>query len=115
MVMWTVLTWIFVPFLSLSFGLNGAAVGFTLVGLSSFLAMYLVSRYVDINYLAVVGKPILASIVIAVVVWVVKNMFAVSLLQVAITLLVGIFVYGLVIVIIDKSIRDLLKTIVKRK
>jgi len=115
MIMWTVLTWIFVPFLSLSFGLNGAAVGFTLVGLSSFLAMYLVSRYVDINYLAVVGKPILASIVIAVVVWVVKNMFAVSLLQVAITLLVGIFVYGLVIVMIDKSIRDLLKTIVKRK
>src|SRR3989344_2381195 len=39
MIMWTVLTWAFVPLFAYFFGLNGAAIGFTLVGLSSFVAL----------------------------------------------------------------------------
>jgi O-antigen/teichoic acid export membrane protein len=33
MIMWTALTWLFIPYLSIKFGVTGAAIGHSLVGL----------------------------------------------------------------------------------
>ncbi len=61
MIMWTVLTWVFLPILSLYFGLNGAAAGYALVGTSSFVVIIVTLRVIKINLLESVGKPLLGS------------------------------------------------------
>src|SRR3989344_5170958 len=37
MIMWTILTWVFIPFLALRYGVDGASVGYSLVGVSSII------------------------------------------------------------------------------
>ena len=41
MIMWTVLTWAFIPVLAIKYGVNGAALGYALVGSSSIIAIYI--------------------------------------------------------------------------
>lgn len=115
MIMWTVLTWVFVPLLSQLYGVNGAAVGFTLVGLSSFIALYLVSRYVDINYRQSVGKPLLATIIMGVSIFFVRRFFPVSWQQVVIMLATGVISYLVVIFMLEPKIPLLIKELLRKK
>lgn len=115
MVMWTALTWLFVPLLAFLYGLNGAAVGFTLVGLSSFVALYLVSKYVDINYLQSVGKPLLATILMGLGVFLIKNIFAVSLQQVILMVVVSFVSYSLTVFILEPKLLPLIKNQFKKR
>lgn len=109
MIMWTALTWIFVPTLTLLYGVNGAAIGFTLVGFSSVIALYLVSKHVDINYLQSVGKPILASILMGFCVLTLRNFLPVSLQQVISMIIAGLVSYSLVIFILEPRLPVLIK------
>lgn len=104
MIMWTSLTWIFVPSLTWLFGINGAAVGFTLVGLSSFIALYLVSKYVDTNYLQSVGKPLFSTILMGVCVFFARSILTVSLLQVIVMIITGFISYSLVVFLLEPTL-----------
>ncbi|OGE28108.1 hypothetical protein A2867_00975 [Candidatus Daviesbacteria bacterium RIFCSPHIGHO2_01_FULL_40_11] len=115
MIMWTALTWIFVPLLAFLYGVNGAALGFTLVGFSSFVALYLVSKYVDINYLQSVGKPLLASSLMGVCVFLTKNIFIVSLQQVIVMVLVSLISYSLAVFILEPKLLPLIKNQFKKR
>lgn len=115
MIMWTVLTWVFVPVLTLLYGLNGAAIGLTLVGLSSFIAIYIISKYVNLNYIQIVGKPLIASALMGTVVIIVKNMLTVSFLQVVLMLISGFICYGIVIFFLEESVGIFLKSQFKKR
>lgn len=115
MIMWTSLTWIFVPFLAFLYGVNGAAWGFTLVGLSSFVALYLVSRYVDINYVRSVGKPLLAAAIMGICVFFTRNFFPVSMQRVISMIIVGFISYLLVVFILEPKLPLLIKGQFKKK
>ena len=113
MVMWTVLTWVFVPTFAYLYGLNGAAIGFTLVGLSSFVALYLISKYVNINYYEAVSKPIVASLIMAVAVFLAKNFFYPSLTQVFTMVIVSFLSYSLAILIMEPTLFSLINKSIK--
>lgn len=115
MIMWTTLTWIFVPLLAFVYGVNGAAVGFTLVGFSSFVALYLVSKYVDINYLQSVGKPLLASILMGFTVFIIGNLFPISTQQVMGMIAVGLISYLLAIFILEPKLPFLIRSQFRKK
>lgn len=115
MVMWTVLTWVFVPLLALLYGVNGAATGFTLVGLSSFIALYLVSKYVDIDYLKSVGKPLLASIIMGICVSFVRTIFFVSAIQVIVMVIAGLTSYLIIIFLLEPKLPSLIKNQFRNK
>lgn len=114
MIMWTVLTWIFVPILTVMFGLNGAAFAFTLVGLSSIVALKIVTKYVSVDYLQSVGKPLLASMVLGLVLLVVRNLLPISFIQILVMGLVGLFVYLLIIFIIAPEIFNMTKGLLRK-
>lgn len=114
MIMWTVLTWAFVPLLAISYGLNGAAAGLTLVGLSSFVAIYLISQYIKINYLESVGKPVLLTIILGAVVFIVRNFFQPSFIQVSLMIGAGFITYILAILIIDPGVINLVRQLRKK-
>lgn len=114
MIMWTVLTWIFVPVFSVLYGVNGAALGFTLVGSSSVIALYLVSKHVDINYLQSVGKPLLATILMGVCVFIIRSILPVSLQQVIFMTVTGFVSYALVIFSLEPGLFRIIKNQFKK-
>ncbi|MBI3103913.1 oligosaccharide flippase family protein [Candidatus Daviesbacteria bacterium] len=114
MVMWTILTWILVPVLSIMYGVNGAALGLTLVGLSSFVALYMTGKFVDIDYLQTVGKPLFASILMGGMVLMVKGIFETSFWQLLAMGIGGLFSYGATIMVLEPSLKNLLKTLFKK-
>lgn len=114
MMMWTVLTWIVVPALSLYYGLNGAAFGFTLVGLSSFVAIFITSKYVKVNYLQSVGKPLVASLLMGLSLQFVRGLVPTSLTQVILMIVVGLILYTTIILLLEPKLINMTKKIFKK-
>lgn len=109
MIMWTVLTWIFVPLLALNFGLNGAALGFTVVSLSSVIALGWALKYVQVNYFQVVSKPLFLSIVIGIVVSIIKTLIPISIEQVIAMIVGGLVTFTIFVVLLEPKILTFLK------
>lgn len=115
MVMWTVATWIFVPFLTLNYGLNGAAFGFMLVGLTSFVALYTVSRYININYFQAVFKPVMATIIMGLLVFFIRSILEISVTQIIIMIGVSFISYTLAIFVLEPDIFLMIKKMFAKK
>lgn len=109
MIMWTILTWIFVPYLAIKFGLNGAALGFTFVGITSVLALYVVSKYIKVNFLKSVGKPLLGSMFMAGVLLLIKYQINPSLFQIIFMIIAGFISYLLIMLVLEKDLINLIK------
>lgn len=62
MIMWTVLTWLFYPSLSLFFGYRGTAVATLLVGLSSLLVWIDAHRTFGVNIFRIISLPLLSTL-----------------------------------------------------
>ena len=93
MVMWTVLAWLFIPFLSVRYGYVGAAIGYALVSSSSVIAIYIVRKYVKFSLTEGVFKPLLATGVMGVVVFLLRDLFPSSIVSVTILGGVGVITY----------------------
>lgn len=97
MVMWTVLTWLLVPFLSLKYGVSGATLGYLLVSFSSIIAIFQARRFIDINFWTSIIKPAMASLVMGLALLFLRQILSVTWISVAILLLVGGLIYSLMI------------------
>ncbi len=107
MVMWTVLTWILVPFLAARFGVVGAAAGYAVVGASSIVAILIVKRYVNFSLYESAGKPFLASLVMALAMLVLRSLLPKSLYSLTVISITGMVVYfGVVLIFVGISLID---------
>lgn len=104
MIMWTVLTWLIVPPLALNFGVSGAALGFALVSLSSIVALIYTRKFVKINYLEALGKPVILAFIVGIVVFIIKSLILLSLLQVIVMILGGFITFMIAIFLIEPGI-----------
>lgn len=93
MAMWTALSWIFVPLLAIKLGVNGAAAGYALVGVSSVVAVWIVYKNVKFDFLSSVVKPFAAAVVMGMVTLFVRSSMEPSFLAVITIILAGVFVY----------------------
>lgn len=93
MIMWTVLTWLVIPILAYLYGVNGAAVGYAVVGSSSIIAILVAVKSVKVAFLESVGKPLLASTLMAGVFILGRQFLPVSLIGAGVLLLIGGIVY----------------------
>lgn len=109
MIMWTSLTWIFVPFLAIRFGLNGAALGFTFVGMTSFIALFIISKYVTVDFLQSVGKPLIGAAVYGAVLLVIKSLFSASLLQIILMGVFGLISYIFIMLFLEPNLLNMIK------
>jgi len=94
MIMWTVLSWIFIPLLSIKFGVIGASVGYSLVGVSSVIAIYVAKKYVNFSIFDSMVKPLIGSLLMGLILLVLRNFLDVSINSMLILGLVGVLVYG---------------------
>jgi O-antigen/teichoic acid export membrane protein len=93
MIMWAVLTWIFVPALAIKFGVNGAALGYAIVGLSSVVAIYIARKYVAFSLTEGVFKPAIAATIMGVVLLFARGYLPTSLTSVVLMVAVGVISY----------------------
>jgi len=103
MIMWTVLTWIFIPFLAKNFGVNGAAAGYALVGISSVVAIYIAKKIVNFSLLDSFFKPLVSSVIMGIVIFVISKFFDPGLVLVLTLISIGVLVYMLSIYILVGS------------
>lgn len=93
MVMWTVLTWIFVPFLASKYGAIGAAGGYSVVGASSVVVIIIVRKYVKFSLTESAFKPLLAAFVMGVTMVVLKKLLPLNFYSLVILSVVGTATY----------------------
>lgn len=93
MVMWTVLTWVLLPFLAIHYSVNGAALGFALVGISSIFAIFWASKFAKINFWGSIVKPLIACLVMGMVIFVAGNIIPLNVLGIVGLVLLGIVSY----------------------
>lgn len=93
MLFWTTITWILVPFLSIKFGVNGAALAYSLIGLTSIIAIYIVRRIVKFSLIDSALRPAIAALLMGIVVFGLKSFLPVNLTTVWILITTGLLVY----------------------
>jgi len=112
MVMWTVLTWVFVPYLGAKYGVNGASAGYAIVGASSIVAIIIAKRYVNFSLTESTLKPLAASFVMGVVLLTLRKFLPVNLYSVFELSVVGIICYfASIFVLVGMSIIDDIKKV----
>lgn len=109
MVMWTLLTWFFVPALAVKFGVSGAAFGFSLVGISSLVAILLALKYFEVNYLKITRKPLIISAAVGVVVFLTKILLPLSVMSVILMAVLGLLTFMIVTLVLEPKIINYLK------
>ena len=100
MIMWTVLTWTLLPYLSIKFGFNGAALGYALVGASSVVAILVAKRYVNFSVYDSIVKPLIGASLMGVVIFVLKGVLQPSLYSIGLISFVGLVTYAVLMVAI---------------
>lgn len=97
MVMWTILTWVFVPYLAKRYGADGAALGYAIVGTSSIVAIFVAKKYVDFSLTESTGKPLFASFVMAATLLTLRHFLPYNLSTISVLILTGLASYLAVI------------------
>lgn len=93
MVMWTVLTWVAVPMLGRNYGVNGVGFGYSLVGLSSIVAIFVAKRYVNFSLVDSALKPFLATIVMSLVLVFLRSVLPYNLQNLGVLIVSGLVSY----------------------
>jgi O-antigen/teichoic acid export membrane protein len=94
MIMWTILTWAFIPFLSIRFGVVGASIGYSLVGVSSVVAIYITKKYVNFSLTNSIIKPLIGSIIMGVVLIIARSFLSFSVNSMIVLSALGVVVYS---------------------
>jgi O-antigen/teichoic acid export membrane protein len=92
--MWTVLSWLLIPILGIKGGVIGASVGYSLVGASSVIAIYIAKKYVNFSISDSMVKPLIGTIVMGTVLVLVRKFLDTSINSMLVLSLVGVLVYG---------------------
>lgn len=109
MLMWTILTWIFIPILAYYYGVNGAAWGFFIVGLTSLLAIKIAAKYISLDFRNAIGRPTFLSVCLICILLIAKNFFPHTLIGVIAFILAAVLIYILLCLIFIREdlIQDL--------
>jgi len=93
MIMWTALTWAFVPILAIKFNVIGASIGYSLVGASSIVAIFIAKKYVNFSITDSMIKPLVGSIVMGVLLIIMRRFLPVTLTSMEELVAAGAVIY----------------------
>lgn len=111
MVMWTVLSWAIMPYLALKYGVSGAAAGSAIVAVSSIIVIFIAKRYVNFRLGTNVVKPLISSLGMGAVLFVIREMTGPSLSWIFILVVFGTLTYllGILFLIGPSILSDIKK------
>ncbi len=93
MIIWTALTFAFIPVLSIRFGVMGASIGYALVSVSSIYAVYLAKREVNFSLTESIGKTAFSASLMGFTLLILRKFFPADLAGLGLLILIGGVVY----------------------
>ncbi len=114
MVMWATLSWLLIPLLSKTWGVNGTAIGYSLVASSSIVVLIITRKIVNWSIKDAIGIPLLASSAMAIILSLSKLILTSNNIPNFIVLIaIGALVYCLVLYLLmgEKIVKDVKKII----
>ena len=103
MIMWTVLTWIFFPLLSIKYGYIGTAYATLIVSLSSFIVWFVAQKVFEIQIIKTILNPTIATILMIIPCLMFQFLNLGSLANIIGKILISIFVYSLYTFLFSKD------------
>ncbi len=103
MVMWTALTWVLTPILSILVGYQGVALSSFLISFSSVLTIVYIKKFLAVKVLNAVVLPTLASALMGGLVYLFSAYFVREIFTLIIAILIGVLSYALLIFIFGKE------------
>ena len=114
MVMWTALTWALFPALAIKFGYNGVAAASALVATSSIVAIIVAKRALNFNFLSAVRCPLIATLVMSLVTYLLVSILSDTLFGLVGVILVSAAAYfGLIFLLVGQEFLVDLKRLVR--
>lgn len=97
MIMWTALEWILSPILTLYFGYLGVGIASALISVTSLIPIFIIKRIIEVEIINNIWKPLLSSIFMAILAFLLSQRFADDFLSLALVIVTsGLFYVGLV-------------------
>lgn len=93
MIMWTVLTWTLSPIAIVLFKFTGVAIASAVIASTSIVTVWMLKKYVKINFLDQIWRQLAASIVMLVVLFLTRNLWQTSLIRIFLSVILGAIVY----------------------
>ncbi|MDP2585783.1 MAG: oligosaccharide flippase family protein [Candidatus Levybacteria bacterium] len=101
MVMWTVLIWTLTPLLIYLYGYNGVSVASFLVTTTIFYTVFLVKKIVEFKFISSIAKPLISTLLMTIVVYILSNLFAKDLLSLVFVILTGGIAYSVCLLVLS--------------
>ncbi len=95
MIMWTVLTWLLYPYLTIKYGYVGTSVATLLVGLSSVIVWRVAKKIFDINVLKITLQPLIGSLIMIILILAYQNIPLSPIFTLTGSMIVGLLSYSL--------------------
>ncbi|MCX7928178.1 MAG: oligosaccharide flippase family protein [Patescibacteria group bacterium] len=113
MLMWVLLTWLFIPVLSIFHGVNGAALGYAIVGSSSIVAIFVARKIFKFDIAFAIYKPLFSSVLMGIFVFLLSKLMTISLLSLIALILLGGLIYLATLYLFagDDLVKDIKKII----
>ena len=102
MVMWTILTWILFPILTIKYGIIGTSIATVLVGSSSIVVWIVARRLFNVNVIKTVIKPFIGSLLIIILLLSIQSLPLNSWIIFITKIISGILIYGLYMLIFSR-------------
>jgi len=93
MIMWLILTWILIPIGGFKLGFNGVAMAAAIISFSSLVAIIVAKRQVNFDLSNTVGKPLLASFLMGITMYLGRITIGNLLVSLGFRILIGFFSY----------------------
>lgn len=103
MVMWTLLTWILSPILAYFYGYFGVALASAIISFTSIVPIMIVFKLIRVDILNNVWQPLAASLVMALIVYIVSLFLPITLLSIIILVVLGVMIYSGLILLFAKN------------
>jgi PST family polysaccharide transporter len=101
MVLWTVLIWILTPLFIYFYGYNGVSVASFLVTTTIFYTVFLVKKIVEFKFISSIVKPLISTLLMTIVVYILSNFFAKDLLSLVFVILTGGIAYSVCLLVLS--------------
>lgn len=103
MLFWTTLTWILIPIMVFRIGFNGVALSAFIIAITGFLPAFILRRYVSFSLLKSITKPLIATLIMTIITFLLILIFEAILWGVILTAIIGFTVYLVIIYLIAKE------------
>lgn len=97
MIMWTVATWVLVPFMAINYGVTGVGGAAAIIGTTSIVAIWVATKYIKIDFTTSVFKPGLGALAMTAVLFLGQNILPQHFFSVAGLSFLGILTYLIIV------------------